>query len=87
MLLRLKLSHTSIFILADGKKKHSYCFFGAVHAGFPDHGIIAQLDLVGGDPIPATIETTGVGKSVIYSLQPSENRLYLSKNSQNPDTT
>lgn len=82
----LKLSHTSIFTVAEGKKKLSYCFFSAVHAGFPDHRIIAQLDFVGGDPIPATIKTTGI--SISFALT-EWNRFYSSKNFPdfNPDTT
>lgn len=53
------------------KKSSSYRFFCPIHAGFPGHRVVTQLDFVGMDPIPTATKT----KKYIFTLQCSERTL------------
>lgn len=52
------------FLISEKTKSGSYCFFCPVHAGFPVHRVITQLDFVGVDPVPTVMKTNKDKKSI-----------------------
>lgn len=46
----------------------AYCFFCPIHAGLPADGVVAKLDFVGVDPVPATRGSRAINLSVVLCL-------------------
>lgn len=57
---------SDMFLQSEHAGSGSYRFFCPVHAGLPVHRVIAQLNFVGFDPVPAVTETEKDNKYVVW---------------------